>query len=85
MKNKLKFFVPEQILHTLYCTLVLPYVNYGILIWGQACKTYLEKIHKLHKWVLRIISNSHYRSHSILLFLKYDILNVQHVPIKVHH
>ena len=31
MVNKLKFFVPEPILRTLYCTLVLPYVNYGIL------------------------------------------------------
>ena len=41
MINKLKFFVPERILRTLYCTLVLPYINYGILIWGQACKTYL--------------------------------------------
>ena len=28
------------------------------------CKTYLEKIHKLQKWAARIISNSHYRSHS---------------------
>ena len=76
MINKLKFFVPERILRTLYCTLVLPYINYGILIWGQACKTYLEKIYKLQKWVLRIISNSHYRSHSTPLFHKYDILNV---------
>ena len=68
MINKLKFFVPEWILRTLY--------RIDILIWGQACKTYLEKIHKLQKWVLRIISNSHYRSHSMPLFLKYDILNV---------
>ena len=45
-----------NILHTLYCTLVLPYINYGILIWGKACKTYLEKIHKLYKWAVRIIS-----------------------------
>ena len=50
MINKLKFFIPERILRTLYCTLVLPYINYGILIWGKACKTYLEKIHKLQKW-----------------------------------
>ena len=76
MINKLKFFIPERILRTLYCTLVLPYVNYGILIWGQSCKTYLDKIHKLQKWVLRIISNSHYRSHSAPLFKKHDILNV---------
>ena len=76
MINKLKFIIPERILHTLYCTLVLPYINYGILIWGKACKTYLEKIHKLQKWAVRIISNSHYRSHSAPLFQKHDILNI---------
>ena len=38
MINKLKFIIPERILHTLYCTLVLPYINYGILIWGRRAK-----------------------------------------------
>ena len=32
--NKLKYFVPDRILHTLYCTFILPYIKYGILIWG---------------------------------------------------
>ena len=68
--------MPERVLQTLYCTLVLPYINYGILIWGNTCKTYLEKIHKLQKWAVRTISNSHYRSHSGPLFHKYDFLNV---------
>ena len=71
-----KFIIPERILRTLYCTLVLPYINYGILILGKACKAYLEKIHKLQKRAVRIISNSHYRSHSAPLFQKHDILNV---------
>jgi hypothetical protein len=74
--NKLKHFIPERILYSLYCTLIIPYVNYGILIWGNTCKTYLEKILKLQKWALRCISNSHYRSHSGPLFAKYNILNV---------
>ena len=45
--NKLKYFVPDRILHTLYCTFILPYLNYGILIWGNTCKTYLDKLIKL--------------------------------------
>ena len=77
MINKVKFIIPERILRTLFCTLVLPYINYhGILISGKACKTHLEKIHKLQKWAVRIVSNSHYRSHSASLFQKYVILNV---------
>ena len=38
MINKLKFIIPERIMRTLYCTLVLPYINYGILIWGRLAK-----------------------------------------------
>ena len=75
--NKLKHFIPERILYSLYCTFVLPYLNYGILIWGNTCKTYLDKLIKLQKWAVRVISNSHYRSHANPLFQKYNILNVE--------
>ena len=74
--NKLKYFVPDRMLHTLYCTFILPYINYGILIWGNTCKTYLDKLIKLQKWAIRTISKSHYRSHTRPLFAKYNILNV---------
>ena len=74
--NKLKQFVPDRILHTLYCTLILPYLNYGILMWGNTCKTYLDKLIKLQKWAIRTVSNSHYRSHSRPLFAKYNVLTV---------
>ena len=60
----------------LYCTLVVPYINYGILIWGNTCKTYLDKIFKLQKWAIRTISLEHYRSHTGPLFEKHSILNV---------
>ena len=74
--NKLKHFVPDRILHTLYCTLVLPYLNYGILLWGNTCKSYLDKLIKLQKWAIRTISNSHYRSHTGPLFSKHNILTL---------
>ena len=73
MLTKLKHFVPENILYSLYCTLILPYINYGVLIWGNTCKTYLDKIFKLQKWAIRTISNSHYRSHTGPLFSKFNI------------
>ena len=74
--NKLKHYVPDRILHTLYCTLVLPYLNYGILVWGNTCKTYLNKLVKLQKWAIRTVSNSQYRSHTGPIFSKYKILTV---------
>ena len=74
--TKLKHFVPENILYPLYCTLILPYIKYGVLIWGNTCKIYLDKIFKLQKWAIRTISNSLYRSHTGPLFSKYNVLNV---------
>ena len=51
-------------------------MNYGVLIWGNTCKIYLDNIFKLQKWAIRTISNSHYRSHNRLLFSKFNVLNV---------
>ena len=45
MLTKLKHFVSENILYSLNCTLILPYINYGVLIWGNTCKIrYLNSI-----------------------------------------
>ena len=61
--NKLKYFIQGRILHALYCTLITPYLNYGILIRGSTCKSYLDKLIKLQKWAIRTMTNSHFRSH----------------------
>ena len=74
--NKLKYFIPGRISYSLYCTFILPYINYGILIWGNTCKVYLDKLTKLQKWAIRTISNSHYGSHTQPLFAKHNILKV---------
>ena len=44
--------------------------------WGSSCKLYLDKIFKLQKWAIRMISNGHHRSHTWLLFFKHNILDV---------
>ena len=54
--NKLKHYMPYCILHIVYCTLILPYLSYGILIWGNTCKLYLDKLVKLQTWAIRTIS-----------------------------
>ena len=33
--NKLKHFFPTHILQTIYSSLISPYLNYGILAWGN--------------------------------------------------
>ena len=76
MINKLKHFVPKRILLS-FNTLVMPYLNYGILAWGNSCKTYLNKLLKLQKRAVRHICNTSFSRHSsIPLFRDLHILNV---------
>ena len=74
--NKLKCYIPKRVLNSLYCTLILAYVNYSTIVWGNTYHSYMDKIFKLQKWAVRTISNSHYRSHSAPLFQNLIILNV---------
>ena len=43
--NRLKHELPLSILKTIYNTLFLPHLNYGILLWGSE----IESIHKLQQ------------------------------------
>ena len=74
--NKLKHSIPHCILRTLYFTLILPYINYGILIWGNTCKSYLDKLVKLQIRAIRTVSNSHFRSHVLPFFAKNNFLTI---------
>ena len=38
---KLRHFVPRHVPLTLYCSLILPYISYGICAWGHAAETHL--------------------------------------------
>ena len=75
----MKHFIPTKILHTLYCTLILPYLNYSITIWGNACNSYLDKLIKIQKWAIRSITNSHYRAHTAPLFAQLNLLTIKDI------
>ena len=70
--NRLKIYLPNSILLTLYNSLVLPYLNYSILTWGSSSKC--NKLLILQKRVVRVISNACYREHSGPLFAELNIL-----------
>ena len=54
----------------------MPYLNYGILAWGNPRKTYLNKLLKLQKRAVRHICKTSFRHSSIPLFRDLRILNV---------
>jgi hypothetical protein len=70
--SRMKSFVPENVLLTLYNSLFLPYLNYGILCW----KSKLNAVVKLQKKAVRIISRSKYNAHTEPLFKNLKLLKV---------
>ena len=70
--KKLKHYLPASILKILYCSLILPYLNYGSLAWGFDAK----RIFKLQKRALRCINNSKFNVHTEPLFKQLNLLKI---------
>lgn len=64
---KLKF-VPKERLMILYNTLILPHLNYCILVWACSSMQNTNRLLILQKKIIRIISHSQYLAHTIPLF-----------------
>ena len=77
---KLSHSVPQHTLITLYWSLIHPYLNYGIIAWGQASKTLLNKLLLLQKRVLRFIFFVNWGDSAVPLFVKANIppLNIMY-------
>ena len=67
---KLRHFVLQDTLLTLYKSLIYSYLSYGIYAWGQASTTLLNKLLILQKRALKFIFFSDKRGSAIPLFLK---------------
>ena len=59
---------------SIYRSLILPYLSYGLAARGQAAKSHLQKILVLQKRVLRLMYFSEPRAHAVPLFTSSKIL-----------
>jgi len=64
-------------LKTLYYALIHPYIEYGLLLWGNTHSTYINKIVILQKKAIRIINKKPYNFHTNDLFSKSNILKIK--------
>ena len=79
--RKLKDALPNDVLFMLYNTLVLPYINYCNIVWGNGNITFINNILKLQKRALRICTGSHYLAHSDPLFHKLHSLKINDINV----
>ena len=74
--NKLKHYFPCHILQSIYSTLISPYLNYGILAWGNANKLLLDALFRIQKRAVRNINHAGFLSHTNHLFHQNRILKL---------
>ena len=83
--RRLQNFLPCSILKTLYNTLVLPHLQYGILLWGA--NPY--NIPTLQKRAIRVVCKGKYISHTQPLFKAMEFLTIkdifQQCSLKFYH
>ena len=70
--HRLKYIYPQNILETIYKSLFIPHINYGLLLWGKN----LDSVAKLQKGVIRTITNSNFIALSEPLLKELRLLNV---------
>ena len=73
--HRLKRFLPQSILRSIYNCLILPHLSYGVLVW----KSRAEKLVTLQKRAVRAITNSKYNAHTEPLLKKLKLLNITHL------
>jgi hypothetical protein len=58
--TKLKHYLPTEVLKMLYNSLIFPYLNYGILVWGVSA----NKLLNLQKKIIRTVACPKYNAHT---------------------
>jgi len=72
--NRVKNVVPCRILKTLFDSLFMCHLHYGLLNWGYTIGA--NKVLKLQKKAIRIVLNAHRLAHTDILFKNMGILKV---------
>ena len=71
--------VSQTTLQTVYYALFYPYLDYGLILWGGAAVTNLDKVVKLQKKAIRIIAKKGYNAHTPPIFSDLKILKFNDV------
>jgi len=68
--NRLKHFLPQNVLLNIYNSLIVPHLNYGCLLWEKVS----SRMFRLQKKAIRAITASKYNAHTSPLFKRLGLL-----------
>lgn len=77
---RLRQFIPSYILLLIYNALVLPHINYSLIVWGFG---HTDRIYKLQKKIVRIVSQAKRRSHAMPLFFSLKLLTIDDIFLRL--
>ena len=61
--RRIKPFAPQSSLVTIYNTMLLPHLDYVVIVWSSCGHLNSIKLQKLHNTAMRIIVGSPFRTH----------------------
>ena len=73
--NRLKRYLPLSAMKLMYCSLILSHLQFAITSWGFEW----ERLSKLQKRAVRIMTNSKYNAHTDPLFKSLKLLKVKDI------
>ncbi len=73
---RVRHLLTNTALYDLYCTLILPYLNYCCEAWGNTYKSRIQPLYIIQKKAIRICGNVDYRSHTRPLFYHWKTLGL---------
>ena len=77
--NSIKHIVTTNELRMLYFTLIYPYLYYGIVLWGTAARSNINKLVTQQKKAVRIIAGANYNAHTQPLFQNLQLLGIDDI------
>ena len=75
--NRLKHFLPPNVLQIIYNSLVLPRLNYCLLAWGHK----FDRLFKIQKKAVRIVNHSKYNAHTDPIFKSRNLLKLEDIYV----
>ena len=76
---KIRNLLPLDLLICLYNALFLPFLQYGLIVWGQTYASYIDPIFKLQKTAVRAISLQPRMSPSLPIFNDFKLLKLSEI------
>lgn len=74
--RRLNSYLNTDMLIKVYYGLVYPYLSYGLLLWGSAAKTHMDRVFILQKKSLRLLAKVKHTESCKNIFIEYNILTI---------